>query len=217
MRIELLDLLARRGAPIDPIPVPENYFAEYAGRLPELVLDLWRELGFSGLGNGLLWFCDPYRWQPIVDAWLASVELPAEYAGDQIPILRTAYGKIYCFRPGLGQKIEIEPLLSGVHLFRPEVLAGQEWIGRGITDLLTFPDDQFLVDADHPTEGDDPQEDLFERIVERLGRTAHDTVYSFAPRIQEDGALRAEHAVIADAATELAAVLALQAPELTLD
>ncbi|UGT62264.1 GAD-like domain-containing protein [Nocardia asteroides] len=217
MRIELLDLLSRHNGPIDPIPVPERYFAEYAERLPDLVLDLWRELGFGGFGDGLLWACDPHRWQPIVDAWLASVALPAEYTGDQIPIFRTAYGKIYCFRPGLGQKIEIDPLFSGVHLFRPETLPGERWIDRGITDLLTFPDGQFLVYADHPTEGFDMQEDLFERIVERLGRTSHDTVYSFAPRIQEDGAIRAEHAVLADATTELAALLALQEPEVTLD
>ncbi|MEV0855090.1 GAD-like domain-containing protein [Nocardia fluminea] len=217
MRIELLDLLSRRGEPIDPVPVPEHYFAEYGGRLSELMLDLWREIGFGGFGDGLLWVCDPHYWQPIADAWLASVELPEQYAGDQIPIFRTAYGKIYCFKAGLGQKIEINPILSGVGLFKPEALAGQEWIDAGIADVLGFPDGQFLVEADYPTEGEDIQEDMFARIVARLGRTSHDTVYSFAPRFQEDGAIRAECAVLADAATELAALRALEEPELTLD
>ncbi|MFI7526629.1 GAD-like domain-containing protein [Nocardia salmonicida] len=217
MRIELFDLLSRRGEPIDPVPVPESYFAEYSGRLPELMLDLWREIGFGGFSDGLLWVCDPQYWQPIADAWLASVELPQRYAGDQIPIFRTAYGKIYCFRAGLGQKVEINPILSGVALFEPEALAGQQWIDMGITDVLSFPDSQFLVDADYPMEGHDLQEDMFARIVARIGRSSHDTVYSFSSRIQEGGDIRAEYAVLADAATELAALRALQEPELTLD
>ena len=57
MRIELLDLLPRRDEPIDAIPVPESYFAEYGDRLPELMLELWREVGFAGFGDGLLWVC----------------------------------------------------------------------------------------------------------------------------------------------------------------
>ncbi|MEV0355287.1 GAD-like domain-containing protein [Nocardia sp. NPDC050697] len=217
MRIELLDLLSRRAEPIDPVPVPAGYFAEYGGRLPELLLDLWRDIGLGGFGDGLLWVCDPHHWQPIADEWLAAVELPEGYAGEQIPIFRTAYGKIYCFRPGLGQKIEIDPLFSEVHLFRPETPAGQRWIDMGISDVLTFPDEQFLVTADHPTAGFDLQEDMFERIVDRLGPTSHHTVYSFAPRIQEDGDIRAEYAVLADARTELTALRALRRPEVTRD
>jgi hypothetical protein len=44
------------------------------------MLELWREVGFAGFGEGLLWVCDPHYWQPIVDDWLADVDLPQQYS-----------------------------------------------------------------------------------------------------------------------------------------
>ncbi|MFE9789931.1 hypothetical protein ACFYO7_31615 [Nocardia salmonicida] len=84
-----------------------------------------------------------------------------------------------------------------------------------ITDILDSPDSQFVVDTDDPMDGDDLQEDMFERIVHRLGLTPHDTVYGFAPRIQEGGDIRPEYAVLADAATELRTLRSLQNPLVT--
>ncbi|MEV0549089.1 hypothetical protein OG308_18005 [Nocardia salmonicida] len=43
----------------------------------------------------------------------------------------------------------------------------------------------------------------------------HDTAYGFAPRIQADGDIRAEYAVLADAATELHTLRSLQDPQVT--
>lgn len=181
------------------------------------MLDLWREVGFAGFGDGLLWVCDPYYWQPIVDTWLRGVDLPAEYHGNQIPLFRTAYGKIYCFKPGLGQKMEIDPVLCNVALFHPETIAGQEWIDMGISDVLGFPPTQYVVHADSPTDGDDLQEDLFARIVDQLGPLSHDTIYAFAPSAKEGGDIRAEQAVVAVAATELTRLRSLGAPETSMD
>jgi hypothetical protein len=217
VRLEFLNFISRWGDPIEPIRVSDSYFDEYRDQLPELMLDLWREVGFAGFGDGLLWICDPHHWQPIVDAWLDGTDLPTEYRGNQIPLFRTAYGKIYCFKPGLGQKVEIDPILSNIALFRPETLAGQEWIDMGISDVLGFPPTQFLVHADYPTEGDDLQEDLFALIADRLGRTSHSTIYAFQPSIQEGGNLRAEYAVLSEATAELVRLRALQSPEISID
>ena len=212
MRLELLNFISRWGDPIDPVEVPQSYFDEYGEQLPELMLDLWREIGFAGFGNGLLWLCDPHAWQPIVNTWLDGVDLPDEYRGEQIPIFRTAYGDIYCFKQGLGQKLDIDPVVSTIGLFRPEPVSGQEWIDMDITDILGFPASQFLLQADPPDEGDDLQEDLFPRIVERLGPTTHDTIYTFDPSVQEGGDIRVEYAKIADAATELTRLRSLKSP-----
>lgn len=212
MRLELLNFISRWGEPIDPVEVPQSYFDEYGDQLPELMVDLWREIGFAGFGNGLLWVCDPHAWQPIVDTWLDGVELPGDYRGEQIPIFRTAYGETKCFKPELGQKLTINPALSMIALFRPEPVAGQKWIDMDISSILKYPANQFLLDADPPDEGDDLQEDLFPRIVERLGRTTHDTIYTFDPSVQEGGDIRVEYAKIADAATELTRLRSLKAP-----
>ena len=176
------------------------------------MLDLWREIGFAGFGNGLLWVCDPHTWQPIVNTWLDGVDLADEYRGEQIPIFRTAYGKIYCFKSGLGQKLIINPIISRVALYRPAPVPGQKWIDMDISGVLKLPVTQFVVQADPPDKGDDHQEDLFPRIIERLGPTTHDTIYTFDPSVQEGGDIRVEYAKIADAATELTRLRSLKSP-----
>ncbi|OBB97162.1 GAD-like domain-containing protein [Mycolicibacterium peregrinum] len=212
VRLELLNFISRWGEPIDPIEVPQSYFDEYGDQLPELMLDLWREIGFAGFGNGLLWVCDPHAWQPIVDTWLDGVELPDHYRGGQIPIFRTAYGEINCFKQGLGQKLTIKPALSKIALFRPGPVAGQKWIDMDISSFLRFPARQFLLHADPSDDGEDYQEDLFPRIVERLGRTTSDTIYTFEPSVQEGGDIRLEYAKTADATVELTRLRSLKAP-----
>lgn len=214
MRLELLNFISRWGEPIDPTEVPQSYFDEYGDQLPELMLDLWREIGFAGFGNGLLWTCDPHTWQPIVNTWLDGVDLPDEYQGKQVPIFRTAYGKIFCFKPELGQKLTINSIISRIALFRPEPVAGQEWIDMDITDILGFPARQFLVPADPPDKGNDLQEDLFPRIVEQLGPTTHNTVYTFEPSVQEGGDIRVEYAKLANATAELTRLRSLKAPRI---
>lgn len=209
MRIELLDFISRWGEPTDSVTVPPNYYDEYGDQLPELMLDIWREIGFAGLGDGLLWVCDPHTWRPIVDTWLDDVNLPEDYQGNQIPIFRTAYGEIFCFKPGLGQKLSIDPVISTVAVSR--CVAGQR---VDITGFLTLLPRHFLLRADPPDEGDDYQEDLFPRVVSQLGHTTGDTIYTFDPSIQEGSDIRVEYARIIDAVSELTRLRALGNPEL---
>ncbi len=63
------------GAASIPVEVPEERFSEFAGLVPDLLIEFWREFGYSGFHNGLLWICDPVEWQPAVDAWTAGLEL----------------------------------------------------------------------------------------------------------------------------------------------
>lgn len=213
MRLEFLNFISQWGEPIEPTPVPANYYQIYGDQLPELMLDMWREVGFAGYGDGLLWVCDPKTWQPIVDTWLHGLELPETHRGDHIPLFRTAYGEIFCFTPGLGLKTTITPLVPLVAVSRPEPVPGQKWIDMDIDTMLERPTHMFLVAADTRYDSDDNQEDLFPRIVERLDRTSHDSIYSFAPPPQEGGDIRVENAILADAATELTHLRSLEIPE----
>ena len=215
MRLELLDFMSRWGDPIEPIAVSDSYFDQYRDQLPRFMLDVWREVGFAGFSDGMLWICDPHYWQPIVDAWLDQTDLPTAYLGNHIPLFRTAYGKIYCFTPGLGQKIDINPTLSRIALFRPEILPGQEWIDRGVSDILTLPPNQFLVHPDYPTEGGNPQEDMFADILDRLGPTSHSTIYTFHPSLPEGGDLDADQAILSEATAELLRLRSLQNPKIS--
>ena len=214
MRLEFLRFMSAWGEPIAPVTVADSYFEEYADLLPEPMFDLWREIGFAGFGDGLLWICDPHIWQPIVNTWLDGLAIPDLYAGTQIPIFRTAYGKIYCFKPGVGPKLTIMPMSSIVSFGRPSSLSTKKWIDREMTAFLELPRRLFKQSATYMSDTEDPlQEDMFERIVGRLGLTTHDTIYSFDPPPQLRGWVRAENAVVADAATELTRLRTLEVPE----
>lgn len=213
MRLEFLRFISAWGEPLNPVTVPDSHFNEYGNLLPESMLDLWREMGFAGFGEGLLWICDPRSWQPMVNTWLDGVSLPDSYAGTQIPIFRTAYGQIYCFKPGVGQRLNIVPTGSMIGLQRPSSLSTTESNDKDITSLLEFPQRLFTESATYLPGTEDPlQENMFGLIVDRLGRTSHDTMYSFDPPSQLDGELRAENAVLVDAATELAHLRTLETP-----
>ena len=200
MRVEFLTFLSRWGEPLDQAAVPEGHFHRYGDVLPAPLLDFWREVGFAGFGDGLLWSCDPDIWQPVVDLWVSGLDLPEPYAGGQIPIFRTAYGEVYCFKPGVGQKLAITPAISRVDLLRLIPVPGQKWIDFDILNVLDRPPRLYLQRADHlPV----PQPDMFGMIADRLGRTTPDTIYSFDPPTQQGGRLRAEYAVLVEAIPEL--------------
>jgi hypothetical protein len=55
-------------------PVPDESIAKYTGKLPEPLLQLWREDGWCAYSNGLLWFVNPADYDDILDAWFEEPE-----------------------------------------------------------------------------------------------------------------------------------------------
>ncbi|WP_073694055.1 GAD-like domain-containing protein [Mycobacterium sp. ST-F2] len=43
------------GEPTAAHPVPDERYAQFAGLVPDLLIDFWRQYGFSGFGSGPLW------------------------------------------------------------------------------------------------------------------------------------------------------------------
>jgi hypothetical protein len=215
VRVEFLRFISAWGEPIAPVTVADSYFEEYADLLPETMLDLWREIGFAGCGDGLLWICDPHTWQPIVNTWLDGLDIPEPYTGTQIPIFRTAYGDIYCFKPGLGQTLTVAPAVSMILLSSPIPILTTEWLDREMEAFLELPRRMFTQTSTYMPGTDEPfQENMFERIVGRLGRTTHNTIYSFDPPRQLRGDMRAENAILAEATTELTRLRTLKTPKI---
>ena len=86
----LSDLLAELGSVAGAAPVPEERLDEFSDKLPPLLIDLWRTVGFAGFGDGKLWLCDPVAWRVPVDAW--TRDLPGK---DQWhAVTRGAFGKL---------------------------------------------------------------------------------------------------------------------------
>ncbi|WP_164860084.1 GAD-like domain-containing protein [Actinomyces wuliandei] len=57
-------------------PVTAEHVGYFGGVLPASVLHLWERFGFDGFGAGRWWFTDPYRWAPVVEAWLGGTAIP---------------------------------------------------------------------------------------------------------------------------------------------
>ncbi|GEM34033.1 hypothetical protein NN3_50400 [Nocardia neocaledoniensis NBRC 108232] len=151
------------GEPLDRVPVPESYFDEY-GELPDVVRAFWREVGFAGFDKGLLWVCDPREWQPIVDEWLSGLDLPESHRDGQIPLFRTAFGEIICFKAGMGNLIRIDPLT-------PEI----GYVTQGV-DFGAL-----VLGLSSQVSGDTYWRGAFGKIVAALGPLDHATIYGFDP------------------------------------
>ncbi|WP_207843527.1 GAD-like domain-containing protein [Williamsia soli] len=151
------------GAPIDQRAVPDSYFDEYSN-LPDIVHSFWREVGFAGFDQGLLWVCDPHDWQPIVDEWLAGLDLPDTHRTGHIPLIRTAFGEIICFTAGLGNLVRIDPLA-------PEILY--------VTDGYDFG--TLISGLSRDVRGAAYWRRAFEKIVAELGALDHARMYLFDP------------------------------------
>lgn len=151
------------GAPLDQRAVPDSYFDEYSD-LPDIVRTFWREVGFAGFDQGLLWVCDPHEWQPIIDEWLAGLDLPAPYRNGHIPLFRTAFGEIICFKAGLGSVIRIDSLT-------PEII----YVTPGY-DFGTL-----ASRLSRHVGGGTYWRRAFEKIVAELGPLDHATMYLFDP------------------------------------
>ena len=150
---------------------------------------------------------------PVV--WLDGLDIPEPYTGTQIPIFRTAYGDIYCFKPGLGQTLTVAPAVSMILLSSPIPILTTEWLDREMEAFLELPRRMFTQTSTYMPGTDEPfQENMFERIVGRLGRTTHNTIYSFDPPRQLRGDMRAENAILAEATTELTRLRTLKTPKI---
>ncbi|MGY0501642.1 GAD-like domain-containing protein [Nocardia sp. FBN12] len=166
--LEVHDFLSRwntswTGEPLEQVAVPESYFDEYSD-LPGIVHTFWREVGFAGFAKGLLWVCDPHEWQPIVDEWLAGLDLPETHRAGQIPLFRTAFGEIICFKAEMGNLVRIDPLT-------PEVVH----IARGV-DFGAL-----VLALGSQVSGDTHWRGAFGKIVAKLGPLDHSTIYAFDP------------------------------------
>ncbi|MFI1238812.1 GAD-like domain-containing protein [Nocardia salmonicida] len=62
--------VSRLGTPYSTVAAEDRLVDRYAGRVPDLLLDIWRAVGFSGYADGLLWLCNPEDWKPAVDEWI---------------------------------------------------------------------------------------------------------------------------------------------------
>lgn len=176
-------------------PAPADAVALWAGRLPPLLLDIWRRYGLVRLAGGRLRLVDPRRFEPLMGYIFQD---DADLAGDIHVIGLGDLGELALWseRHGFGF---LSPLLASLEL--PYILSSvPPAADTQIADLL-IPMHHSAIEAfDHE------QQPLHERLRARLGRLDHDNIYAATPAPPQLGGTPIEDYVVADALEWLEAV-----------
>ncbi|MEV6656576.1 GAD-like domain-containing protein [Nocardia fluminea] len=147
----------------------------FSGIVPDLLLDVWRAVGFSGYADGLFWLCDPDEWQPAVDDWISGVELP--FRDEWTPFARTAFGRITLWGKNTGRSLTIVPQ-DGFIIPVDQSLNMVDDLDVAIQLLVALRSDNEMLDE----EGDD-NKPLFRRLNKRLGGLNSSTMYGCVPAV----------------------------------
>ena len=175
--------------------VPAASIERFRGRLPDQLLQYWREYGWSGYGNGLFWTVDPSDYAAVVEAWLEGTEF--EGRDNYHAIALSAFGKVFLWGQRTGRSISISSLWGMIF-----PCDESEEVAAGESDFMirTFFSATGKEELDQP---DDARRPLFDRTVEKLGVLGTGQMYGLAPAIALGGSCDLEHLQKVDAVTHL--------------
>ena len=142
---------------------------KYISKAPEDLLTEWKEFGFRGYNNGLIWTCDP-------NESILSYEDWPPLDGSGFEIMRTAFGDVCTLQNN-------------------EFLWLNIYSGR-TTNFDPDPDIHFnytLINKDFRT--DFLMEKLFKTALKKLGPLSVDECYGFAPIPALGGAMKKEYLI----------------------
>ena len=96
------------GNPTRHIEADEAVLAALAHRVPPILIEYWRHLGFSVFKNGLMTLCNPLEWKPLIDEWINGTEL--EQLDIFIPVMKGVRGEFHLFGINHGFKPGLSPI-----------------------------------------------------------------------------------------------------------
>lgn len=181
------------GEPSASVPVPQERFDQLDRQLPGTVFEFWREFGFAGFGNGLLWFCDPLVWQPAVDSW--TRDLPLAMGPDRWTALtRTAFGELHLWGERTGTSLTVVPSRGWIfpHYQSAHMSSVAARDSQIYAALMSHDADSLDVMGEdgHP---------LFNRLLAAQGPVSSETMYGFVPALALGGPPRPDRVEIVDA------------------
>jgi hypothetical protein len=143
-------------------PVADETIEKYKDVLPAPLLDYWRQAGWCGYSDGLLWLVNPEELRDPFVEWLGPD------AENSYPIVRTALGDIIFWNDKGAFYLDI----------REEEV---KKVGENLEVLFfyTLCDDGYL---DHVID-----RNIFRKVFPRLGVLEHDECYAFTPAVQLGG------------------------------
>ncbi|VVN92678.1 GAD-like domain-containing protein [Pseudomonas fluorescens] len=157
-------------------PVTEAYLAQWADKLPPVLLTCWREEGWAGYANGRLWTVNPDDYEDIKDAWLEKT--PLATLDNFHVIARGAFGDLYLCGEKTGASVTIiclhNEILALKNQLKPKPLHEQD------TSIQALFGTAEVDDFDY---SDTNGKLLFDRAVKKYGPLAPDEMYGFEPAL----------------------------------
>ncbi len=100
----------RWGQPTEKIEADEAALERMRFHVPQRLIDLWREFGFSVYQNGLMTIVNPMDWKSVTNEWIVGTEL---FDLDTfIPIFKGAYGDFRLFGIQNGYAATLMPAMG---------------------------------------------------------------------------------------------------------
>ena len=130
------------------VPTPDQLDA-FQGKLPDILLNYWKDYGWGAFGDGLFWLVNPSEFTGVLNVWCQGL-INTEGA---FIIGRGAFGKMIVWKKGYGKFMHIMPLEHTIFIFaaNKHVLAGKEdfvfsnMIGLVDQDSVDFEDQHEII------------------------------------------------------------------------
>jgi len=152
--------------------VPPPSIERYKGKLPSLLLSYWKEHGWCGVGEGILWLVNPQEYEAVVASWIENTALEALDTFHLVA--RSAFGDLYLFGKKTGFSLSIDAPVSRYSISNQNISPPDT--DREVQNfLLTFEKDYNDFD------------DLFDPSQKKLGTLRDDEMYGFVPALSFGG------------------------------
>lgn len=142
---------------LDPRPIKKEVLDKYAGTIPYILAQLWKEDGWAGYMDGFIWTVNPDDYKEVVLKW---VDVPI--GTPVLPIMRTAFGDLIVWYQGWVKMINVRH-----HNLLP--------LHEDLKKLF----EQFFTAESYAMEK--MQSKYFPKTFKELGTLKHDECYGFFP------------------------------------
>ncbi|XZY05744.1 type VI secretion system immunity protein, TaeI family [Acinetobacter baumannii] len=171
--------LEKFGQPQQAVRVTDNILNKYKGKLPDQLLEYWKEVGFCTFKEGLFWITNPDDYAEDIYHWLENTDILDEDVWHVIA--RSAFGELYLWGEKNWQKYDLN-IING-EVFQNSVGFNDEKHKNDeiIRNFFAFSD---LDEFDRKDENLKP---LFDRAVKKYGPLSSNEVFGFEPALALGG------------------------------
>jgi hypothetical protein len=149
----------------------------YEGKLPNILLECWREFGFCNFKNGLFSIIDPFQYREAASTWLKGTSLPQ--IDNFHAFARSGFGELFLWGENTGQHFSIEVATSSIFdNGSNENYINKEGANEAILNFFTVLKPSSLDLEDIYT-----NQSIFEDAVDKFGPLEADEMFTFEPAL----------------------------------